>query len=309
MIVVSGWTPLRQDWIKTDTDPFLWWHPWQPSQPPPVDTPFVPEHLQSGDNGTCLCKQLFGPMFSLLLHFTILLSLARNLNTSLLHCPLREIWTLHYFTVPYKTFEHFITSLSLTSNLGCLTWVRHSSCKSNAYTHSHLIPIPINVCSIFMCYTHSHQCLQYFHVLYPFPSMSAVFSCVIPIPINVCSIFMCYTHSHQCLQYFHVLYPFPSMSAVFSCVQKMASFMAASVWDFLCAHMCADACDYTQGLCRHRKQSLHWKMTLGEISLPTVGTQTRISIAPGFSVRHSTKSTSQNRLKSLLNMAWLEILY
>ena len=117
----------------------------------------MPEHLQSGDNGTCLCKQLFGPMFSLLLHFSILLSLARNLNTSLLHCPLREIGTLHYFTVPYKTFEHFITSLSLTRNLGCLTWVRHSSCKSNAYTHSHLIPIPINVCSIFMCSTKWHN--------------------------------------------------------------------------------------------------------------------------------------------------------
>ena len=160
MMAVSGWTPLRQDWIKTDTDPFLWWHPWQPSQPPPVDTPFVPEHLQSGDNGTCLCQQLFRPMFNLLLHFITLLSLARNLNTSLLHCPLHEIWTFHYFTVPYMKFEHFITSLSLTRNLGCLTWVRHSSCKNST------IPIPISVCSIFRCpkngTIYGCQCLGFF---------------------------------------------------------------------------------------------------------------------------------------------------
>ena len=48
-------------------------------------------------------------------------------------------------------------------------------------------------------------------------------------------------------------------------------------------------------------------MTLGEISLPALGTRTCISIAPGFSVGRSTKSTSQNT-QSLLNMAWLEMM-
>ena len=39
---------------------------------------------------------------------------------------------------------YFSTSLSLARNSGCLTWVRHSSCKSSA--------------------THSYWCLQYFPV-------------------------------------------------------------------------------------------------------------------------------------------------
>ena len=93
-------------------------------------------------------------------HFITSLSLTWNLNISSLHCPLHEIWTFHYFTVPYMKFEHFITSLSLTRNLGCLTWVRHSSCKNST------IPIPISVCSIFRCpkngTIYGCQCLGFF---------------------------------------------------------------------------------------------------------------------------------------------------
>ena len=37
--------------------------------------------------------------------------------------------------------------------------------------------------------------------------------------------------------------------------------------------------------------SLHWKMTLGEKSLAAPGTRTQVSIASGFSVRHSATPT------------------
>ena len=38
---------------------------------------------------------------------------------------------------------------------------------------------------------------------------------------------------------------------------------------------------------RTPKESLYWKLTLGEKSLAAPGTRTRVSIAPGFSVGRS----------------------
>ena len=43
----------------------------------------------------------------------------------------------------------------------------------------------------------------------------------------------------------------------------------------------AVARDCTRGLYGHRKESLHWKLTLGEKSVATPGTRTRVGIAPG----------------------------
>ena len=106
--------------------------------------------------------------------------------------------------------------------------------------------------------------------------------------------------------------PIPiSVRVVFSCVQTM-------VWLPL-SRMCngrtdVDACDYTRGLHGHRKivctgsklqalvydilpwrkvpengaRSVHRKLTLGEKSFATLGTRTRVSTAPSFSVGRST---------------------
>ena len=50
-----------------------------------------------------------------------------------------------------------------------------------------------------------------------------------------------------------------------------------------------DACDCTQWLYGHRKESLHRKLTLEEESLAAPVDRTLVSIAPGFSVGRSTK--------------------
>ena len=63
-------------------------------------------------------------------------------------------------------------------------------------------------------------------------------------------------------------------------------FVAAVVFVFSqCAQMLMHATAH--GSCTVYK-SLHWRLTLGEKSPTTLGTQTHVSIVPGFSVRRST---------------------
>ena len=71
-------------------------------------------------------------------------------------------------------------------------------------------------------------------------------------------------------------YPFLSACVVFSCVPTV-------VWLPKCWCM-----RWHTGAVRTPSESLHWKLTLGERSLAAPGTRTRVSIAPGFSVRHTT---------------------
>ena len=52
-------------------------------------------------------------------------------------------------------------------------------------------------------------------------------------------------------------------------------------------HIDVDACNFTQRLYKHGKR-VCTESWLGEKSLATPGTRTRVSIAPGFSVGHST---------------------
>ena len=49
-----------------------------------------------------------------------------------------------------------------------------------------------------------------------------------------------------------------------------------------------DACDCTQGLYEYRKK--HWKLTVGEKSLATLGTRTRISVCAGVCKLHKITS-------------------
>ena len=161
------------------------------------------------------------------------------------------------------------------------------------------LPIPISVCSIFLCpnsATHSCQCVQHFPVSkqrYPFLSVCAAFSCVqtaLPIPISVCSIFLCpnsATHSYQCVQYFPVSkqrYPFLSVCAVFSCVQTAVQLPAFGIVNVRTDVMHAIA----HGGCTDTVRESAPEADSGRKILCRTGTRTRVSIAPGFSVWHST---------------------
>ena len=79
-------------------------------------------------------------------------------------------------------------------------------------------------------------------------------------------------------------YPFLSVFAAFSCVQTMTWLPVFGIFNvrtrFRCMRLHTGA-----GWTSYK--SLHWKLTLGEKSLAASGTRTRVSIAPGFSVRRS----------------------
>ena len=119
--------------------------------------------------------------------------------------------------------------MSLSGKSGHLTWVRHTAAARAA------LPIPVSVCSVFLCPNTGQE------QRYPFLSVCAVFSCVqtlvkssathscqcvqcfpvskhrsraaLPIPISACSVFLCPNTGQE------QRYPFLSVCAVFSCVQ------------------------------------------------------------------------------------------
>ena len=79
-------------------------------------------------------------------------------------------------------------------------------------------------------------------------------------------------------------YPFLSVCVVSSCVQTMVWLPAFGLFN---VHTDVDACDCTRGLYGHLNLSRYLKLTFGENSLAALGTRTRVSIAPGFSVGRS----------------------
>ena len=73
-------------------------------------------------------------------------------------------------------------------------------------------------------------------------------------------------------------YPFLSVRAVFSCVQTMVWLPVFGIFN---VRVDVDSCNCTA---QRLLESLHWKLTLGEKSLAALGSRTRVSTAPGFSV-------------------------
>ena len=77
------------------------------------------------------------------------------------------------------------------------------------------------------------------------------------------------THSCQCEQDFR---------------GSKQRYMAANIWDFLCAHKMLMHVT-AHGGCADSITKSHWKQTLGEKSLASLGNGTCIGIVPGFSAQ------------------------
>ena len=74
---------------------------------------------------------------------------------------------------------------------------------------------------------------------------------------------------------------FLTVCAVFSCVQTKVWLPMLGIFN---VHTDVNVFDCTQGLYRHRKKVLHWKLTLGDKSLAAPGSRSYVS---GVPVRHS----------------------